>query len=88
MRMHPRTPLRTGLYLTSNHSELSFRDTQHWYNDHLFVRNQLLSLTYLEVVFFFFFFFFFFCFVLFLLLLLLLFFKVFTIERFTWFKRI
>ena len=24
---------------------------QHWYNDHLFVRNQLLSLTYLEFFF-------------------------------------
>ena len=44
VRTHPRTPLRTGLYLKSNHSKLSSRDT----NDHLFVRSQLLSLTYLE----------------------------------------
>ena len=43
---HPRMPLRTGLYLTSNHSELSSCDTQHWYNNHLFIRRQLLSLTY------------------------------------------
>ena len=56
--VHPGTPLRMGLYITSNHSELSSRDTQHFYNDHLFVRSQLLSLTYL--VFFFFYFFFFF----------------------------
>ena len=45
----PRTPLPTGLYLTSNHSELFSRDTQHWYNDHLFVRSQFLSLTYLKL---------------------------------------
>ena len=63
---HPH-PMRTGLYLTSNHSELSSRDTQHWYNDHLFDHSQLLSLTYLDFFFFFFFFF---------LLLLLLLFKV------------
>ena len=43
-----RTTLRTGLYLTSNHSALSSRDTQHLYNDHLFIRSQFLSLTYLE----------------------------------------
>ena len=52
VRTHLRTPLRMGLYLTSNHSELSSRDTQHWYNDNLFVRSQLLSLTYLEFFFF------------------------------------
>ena len=55
VKTHPCTTLRTGLYLTSNHSELSSRDTQHWCNDHLFVRSQLLSLTYLEFFFFFFF---------------------------------
>ena len=44
----PPPPLRLGLYLTSNHSKLSSRDTQRWYNDHLFVRSQFLSLTYLE----------------------------------------
>ena len=46
----PARGVRTGLYLTSNHNELSSRATQHWYNDHLFVRSQLLSLIYLEFV--------------------------------------
>ena len=65
VRSHPppSPALRTGLYLMFNvkSQRVIFRDTQHWYNDHLFVRSQLLSLTYLE----------FFCFVLFFLLLLL-----------------
>ena len=59
----PARPCVRACILTSNHSEFSSRDTQHWYNDNLFVRSQLLSLTYIYIyiyIFFFFFFFFFF----------------------------